>query len=401
MQKNLRAILSPGQDGLNPWTLQLSDPVEEKRFRIRDLPHGIRLIRRNLYIAIIILVAYIYPDYYYLGYSDNFFNTTIVRILLIIFLIVYLNRIKRFRNPIAFDRFILILSIIFSTGVCVLLYFLRNSPLTAYTPLLLILGYYIFLPVGYIYRIISGITGSLMFLYFYQYIIRNTPSGGSEILTAFLIANVLGISFTRETIRLKYREFLDHCREHEIRRNLEIEIKEKERLENTLRNLAETDSLTGDINRRKFMEIFEDELKRAFRYHRPLCLLILDVDHFKKINDSYGHMQGDRAIQHLSKVVSEELRSSDTFARIGGEEFAIILPETDTPSGVIVSEKLRKKVESSSMQTETPFTISLGIAGYERGMTIDDLYAKADIALYRAKKAGRNRTMNFEDSPPE
>jgi diguanylate cyclase (GGDEF)-like protein len=167
------------------------------------------------------------------------------------------------------------------------------------------------------------------------------------------------------------------------------------RLTERLKVLTETDALTGLKNRRAFMRLLAAESGRARRTKRPVGLLIIDVDHFKSINDQHGHPTGDRVLAEVANRLSEEARGYDTIARIGGEEFAVLLPEVSEDNAVIVAERLRGAVEAtrSAGELELGVTISIGLAmgpidGDEVG---EALFQLADTALYEAKGAGRNR----------
>ena len=162
------------------------------------------------------------------------------------------------------------------------------------------------------------------------------------------------------------------------------------------RRLASTDGLTQVYNHRTFQERLGQEIARANRYSRPLSLLMIDVDHFKLYNDTYGHPQGDIVLQDLARLLQEMSRTSDTVARYGGEEFAIILPETDSVSAQKIGERLREQVERYAFPGKEhmpggTLTVSIGVATYASIHSKDDLLQAADMALYTAKRAGRNR----------
>jgi diguanylate cyclase (GGDEF)-like protein len=162
-----------------------------------------------------------------------------------------------------------------------------------------------------------------------------------------------------------------------------------------LRLLATTDSLTGVANRRQLMQIALHEVGRALRYGSPLALLVIDIDHFKAVNDTWGHPAGDSVIVNLAKMMTAVVRDQDTVGRLGGEEFAIILPETDCGGAVAIAERLRVMVESAAGEGESaPFTISIGVAAHDgEESDLEGLLSRADTALYRAKDGGRNRVM--------
>jgi diguanylate cyclase (GGDEF)-like protein len=154
------------------------------------------------------------------------------------------------------------------------------------------------------------------------------------------------------------------------------------------------DGLTGVHNKRYFHETLEREVSRSARYERQLSLILFDIDHFKKVNDTYGHIAGDAVLRQLAGLVKANIRREDIFARVGGEEFAVIVPETTCEEAHAVAEKIRALVEASEMLFDTiviPVTVSLGIASLAPEDDAEALYAKADALLYRAKQSGRNR----------
>ncbi len=160
-----------------------------------------------------------------------------------------------------------------------------------------------------------------------------------------------------------------------------------------LERLASIDDLTGISNRRRLLELVDEELDRAERYGHGFCVLMLDLDHFKDVNDRYGHQAGDALLQAFSAEVAGLLRSSDRFGRMGGEEFAILLPETDLAEAAVMAERIRAATGELTIPTIAvpPCTVSIGGAAWQQGDTTDTLLARADHHLYAAKAAGRNR----------
>lgn len=158
--------------------------------------------------------------------------------------------------------------------------------------------------------------------------------------------------------------------------------------------LATTDPLTGLANRKGFLERCELEQARALRYFRPLSILMLDADHFKKINDTHGHDAGDIVLKALAKVFNDVLRKTDLAARLGGEEFGILLPETDLPGAAYVAERLRVKIASQPVKAgrkSINVTISIGVTLVPNTADgIDQAMLEADRLMYRAKQSGRN-----------
>lgn len=174
-----------------------------------------------------------------------------------------------------------------------------------------------------------------------------------------------------------------------------LDITERKRLEEDLRALALTDPLTGVANRRTFEASGRREVERARRYAKPFAIIIIDIDHFKKVNDSHGHDVGDVVLKEVAKVCAAQLRGTDIFARFGGEEFIALLPETDLKAGVILAERLRQAVGLQpifSHKGPVVVTASLGLAAYQpQDKSLDDVVKRSDEALYAAKHGGRNR----------
>jgi len=167
----------------------------------------------------------------------------------------------------------------------------------------------------------------------------------------------------------------------------------------TLKQLASTDFLTGLLSRRQAELLLEHGAARARRSGSPLGFIMIDLDHFKKVNDTYGHLAGDYVLSRLTRVVIPALRTEDVFARYGGEEFAILSRATNPPSASIVADRVRALVEAHTFEFEhrkIPMTISVGLAAmpHPAVATPDDLIALADKALYEAKHAGRNRVVH-------
>jgi len=161
-----------------------------------------------------------------------------------------------------------------------------------------------------------------------------------------------------------------------------------------------TDPLTGVGTRKMFEESLEAECERSSRYHRPFCLAILDVDNFKTVNDELGHATGDQVLREVAQVLNQEKRSTDILARYGGDEFAMLLPETELDAAVPVFDRMRNKVQAISLPQGYGVSLSGGVAEQlpEEQEPASELFRRADLALYEAKKAGRNCTRTWRDA---
>ncbi|MCU0289325.1 MAG: sensor domain-containing diguanylate cyclase [Desulfobacterales bacterium] len=209
---------------------------------------------------------------------------------------------------------------------------------------------------------------------------------------SFVVDNSLSIGTSLESILLSFA-LADRI---QVLRKESAKLKEQER---RLTELSITDELTGLFNKRWFSSKILSEIEHARRLSRPLSLMILDVDHFKKLNDTYGHAAGDNVLAELGRIISASVRQSDIPCRYGGEEFSIIMPDADSNDSMIIAERLRKKFGSQQFKTEQDgnvrATISLGITQLADDDTKDTLFERADKALFHAKTQGRNQSVRI------
>lgn len=168
-----------------------------------------------------------------------------------------------------------------------------------------------------------------------------------------------------------------------------------------LRHRADHDPLTRLYNRYVFQQHLDEEIRRTERYGGAFSLIMFDLDHFKTVNDRYGHDVGDQVLRLVSTLAAEEVRDADILARWGGEEFMILLPETDIDSAGVVAERVRARIASTNFEGSGGVTISLGMAGYQAGESGEMLIHRVDSALYQAKASGRNRAEQSEHGVPE
>ena len=200
-----------------------------------------------------------------------------------------------------------------------------------------------------------------------------------------------------------------HLTIRQLQKNLEEknlllmkEIEQRKKTQEELERIVLLDPLTGLYNRRHFFNVAFTEFKKARRYGRPLSVILLDADHFKNVNDTYGHAVGDRVLIHLSEIMRNSLRTVDILARYGGEEFIILLPETNLPHTLYAAERIREQVEKTPLPLEdgqVDLTVSLGVADIQSCPTecsFDNLLLHADKALYNAKNTGRNRIVTHQ-----
>lgn len=209
--------------------------------------------------------------------------------------------------------------------------------------------------------------------------------GGAALLLIALFG-ALALRYAKLSRTLKEEAALRQAREQELRDS-----------NAALEKLATEDRLTGLWNRHKFEAFAAAEIGRAHRYGLELALVIFDIDHFKRVNDIYGHQAGDLVLAGVSRLVREHLRDSDGIGRWGGEEFLILTPSTDVHEAAALAEKLRRLIAIESFPEIDSVTASFGVSGLRRGDALEHLVQRADSALYRAKEYGRNRVEIAED----
>lgn len=212
-------------------------------------------------------------------------------------------------------------------------------------------------------------------------------------ITACLMGAMLSVLLWRKFATITLQQGLLE------RANTELQSKQRE-LERATRH----DGLTGLFNRNTFVELTRRELDRAQRQGSPTTILLLDLDHFKHVNDTWGHPAGDAVLRHVAALATSAVRSTDLVGRLGGEEFIVLLPNTSLQAARNLAEKLRQRIQSSPVpweQLAIPITTSLGLAGTtaQEKRDFDSLYSDADKALYLAKQQGRNRVV-CADAPP-
>lgn len=222
-------------------------------------------------------------------------------------------------------------------------------------------------------------------------------SQGTELWMRFLVLIVLtlaGYFSSRSMRRFLNLNILLYKYQFELEELVKNRTEALEERTHQLEKQANTDPLTEIDNRRKFIQLTENELKRYLRHKHNFTVLMLDIDDFKKVNDSFGHNVGDVVIKTVANMINDTLRESDCFARWGGEEFIIMLPESSLKGGCRVAEKIVSLIANHSFDKVGTVTISIGLTTtIESDSDIDQIIKRADEALYKAKAAGKNQYM--------
>lgn len=222
-------------------------------------------------------------------------------------------------------------------------------------------------------------------------------TGLVSIVTAYYLWKLMPVFINIPSIALlkQRNEELEILRAQLEETNRSLEEKVKERTLQ-LEIQANTDAVTGVASRFAIMEALSTSVQTFERYHRSFSILMVDVDHFKEVNDSHGHQAGDEVLAELAKCISSNIRSVDIVGRYGGEEFLVVLPETPEEAATELAERIRLAVESLLLPFDISITCSVGVSGIVKGISGDGLISRADHALYSAKRAGRNKVIVFD-----
>lgn len=280
------------------------------------------------------------------------------------------------------------------------LFQLRNAtrPLVPVV-LIVVLMYYVFIPTHLYVALIPSVLTSGVYLGAIALNHQTTSSYLIDFSLFFLLTNLYGTYHDITFNRVRRQEFYVLIEQQRLNQELQREVAIRQSMEAQLRQQATTDALTGICNRRYFIEVFMMAMQRNCG---GLSLLMLDIDYFKAINDTYGHDIGDLALQHFVKIVQTNLRADDVVARLGGEEFVVLLPNTSISIATEVAQRLCQHVAHSPLQWsedgELTMTVSIGVATITSELTgdrtcLNAILKQADRALYQAKRNGRNQVV--------
>ena len=271
---------------------------------------------------------------------------------------------------------------------------------------LIIIIYYVFFPIRFSIQITGGIFAAILYT-----INLSTIDGDFAILfvvaVTFIVVNLLGAYISRFIHVSRRMEYIAVAELMKTNEQLQVEIEERKKAGDRLIKMATIDDLTQIYNRRYFIELVTKELQEAEKATVPTSLLFMDIDYFKRINDTYGHSIGDMVLKKLAGEIGRSISDSDIFGRFGGEEFALLLPGKDLEKARKRAEqicglvsKMTIPIQQKEKTTEIKTTISIGVVVYEHNSfeDLDTLMKKADSALYKAKESGRNRVMIWSRS---
>ena len=335
------------------------------------------------FLVMITNIIFLVIEYWLYFPQQRFYFLWGARIIYICLTIFFLIFLKKTKLPQKFDLFSFVWMLGMSFLGIVVWIFHVSEPSAGYVVDISVTFFlYLIVPTTLHYRAISSALITIISIFglftFDQHLI--TPHKVT-IVIVFLIVNAVG--------------FISSSRIYTYRRNQYNATIKADLLTKELATLANTDPLTGIINRRRFLEVAEGEFQRYLRYHSIFSLAVFDLDHFKKINDQFGHPVGDIALKKMCEVVLSENRKNDEFGRLGGDEFALLLPSTSLLTAVQVVERIRTLIENKVIfieENQIQMTVSIGVATpIGEDDELETLLQRIDTLLYQAKRKGSNR----------
>ncbi|MEN6315973.1 MAG: GGDEF domain-containing protein [Clostridiaceae bacterium] len=348
-----------------------TDKVLEKDFFNHEISKAIKHIRPIILALGLLFMLFIIPDYFLIKNKDTLNIILSIRtgaLLLILILYYSLRRIKDYSY---YAVWVTVLEVIISIAFTVIYYFYESPDylIQAMGVIIIIIGIYL-APNKWIYMQIAAIITAAAFVAA-TFCIRQEIDF-SEFLAGIAFILLVMILSSISSYRANYYKRVQY-----------IDSKK-------LMVMSQTDSLTGLFNRAKFNDELIKWISYSDRYGMPISLAIFDFDDFKLINDKYGHLAGDKVMTDTVDDIKAVIRQSDVFARWGGDEFVLLLPNTDTQHAMELVERIRKLIESKAYQSGQHFTCSFGLVSLNNGETAEHVLQRADKLLYSAKKKGKN-----------
>lgn len=388
---------SSEQFEISRWRAEFKDPVTESAYRNRIMHRSASELRAAVFVWALLLLLFCFNDYIILGCSEELLWAFLSRAIVVVPLLVFAFVLGR-RPQLAVAGQTVTVLMVYGFTCFFALYFLYPRESILYilmVTMVMLISLFVFIPNRLIFAVCAALYGIIGTTTAVALVTPANEQALAGLLVFLFLPTIVGF-ITAYRLNTTWRREFAALRQNEvINEELRREIDKRSKLEEILRHQASTDPLTGLYNRRFYEQLFEREFKQAKRYGSSLALCVLDLDRFKDVNDSYGHVSGDVALCRVADACRDELRESDIIGRLGGEEFVLILPQTDAAGAAVVADRLREHIAAMEVETETArfrVTVSLGVTELQSTDTgITDLIRRADEALYLSKSEGRNR----------
>lgn len=364
-------------------------------------------IRRDsrpvLILAALIFLMFGLSDYSYLGRSTEFYLLMTLRVTIALGCLLMARIIRLHKHPFAHPWLLNIAPMIIATGVILIVPLRPDTLATQLTAVVItVMAFYLFVP-----NLLPGVLIPSLYLssgfLTAAWLWADLSLVGIVIFGLLLLmSNLAGWFNAAQLGRLQREQFALLAEERDINQRLMQEILHRKSLESQLRLMAQRDDLTGLDNRRHFMEKATQALQAARDHGQPFSICMLDIDYFKRINDTWGHDRGDEVLQKVAHACLDVLRPGDLIGRFGGEEFVAALPGAHLDNAYLIAERLRQRIEALNPERELGIpdhsvSVTVGIAeGHPDDHNLEAIITRADKALYRGKRGGRNQVVRAE-----
>lgn len=380
---------------IDPFLAEFSDPETESAYRVFTRDARLRDTRLAISLAAVFYLGFAVLDYLVLGTGQDFRADFLVRLGVCLAGLAAALLAQRYWRALVNG---LLPSLVVGLGMAAFLAITLKRPYDAgwhgMSMMLMLLGTYVFIPNRFLPALVIAVLSSLAFLWLLVERFHLPLTHAANLIALLGVLNLLGAMTAHRISRMAREEYRQAAILREANQALRREVDERQRLEVELREMVSRDDLTGILNRRHFFTLAERHLAQAWTGGQVLSLILIDIDYFKPLNVTYGHTRGDEVLATLVRVCRDRLRRGDLFARLGGEEFALLLPGQDKDAAYLLAEELRGEVQRTPVPVADSalyFTVSIGVAEWRPEETITILLRRADEALSVAKYRGRNR----------
>ncbi|WP_440995005.1 GGDEF domain-containing protein [Arhodomonas sp. SL1] len=385
---------------IHPWTGEFRNAVQERRFRRHVRPRVVRQLRASLHIAALLFMLFGIADYALLGADWRLAALMTLRTVVAGVCVAVADAVVR-RPTRAESTVLANIAVFVALTAVVLILPLRPATLETQLPAAMVvtMAVYLFVPNRVPWMVAQSLYLAVGFCLTAW---ARAPIAVETLLSLvllFMLVNTVGYVTALRLAWLEREQFSALRDQRLANLRLRREVAERRQLQDKFTRLAQVDELTGLSNRRYFFEQAAGMLRKRRHGDRGPVVCMLDVDHFKAINDAYGHAAGDAVLTELARRCREVLREQDVMGRLGGEEFVVLLPQTDREGGLQVAERLRRVIEAEPVEIPggsepAALTVTIGVAALDDGEAdVDKAILRADEALYRGKAAGRNRVV--------
>ncbi|HNY49312.1 MAG TPA: GGDEF domain-containing protein [Smithella sp.] len=373
---------------------EFSDRDTEASFQSHVQPIVTRQLRTALVVWGILLLLFAIPDYLGMGLTGPFYYLLAYRVVMAITLFILYLTITPETNIFKISYPVMWFVIVYISGF-MLFFIYRPDVVYLVIGVLMIqlLALLVFIPIRFIMSFSAAVYGVFIIL-LTRFLLGTTAEKMISLFVILLLPVGVGAATTHRLGIMHRREYALWIKTQKINRQLEEEINRRIKLEAALQEMAATDPLTGLYNRRECDILFRHEMERANRLNTPLSVGLIDLDHFKQVNDTYGHAAGDEVLRRTARLFRENLRTMDIVGRWGGEEFIVMLPEMAIDQANITGNRLLQALAATDIDAGSALikiTATIGITQLLPGDKMDEIISRADAALYKGKEAGRNR----------